>query len=194
VARREDDDLALLGGDCLGSRLGPRPLLDQQEVAARVIDAPPAQEARELQGKDDVAVDVLVQAVVAAALVAQQERRGLGLASPPADREQLVERRRVHERGLGERGLPPVRNRGERRIGMAAQRLDQGRQGPGEVSVLADTEPVARHVDRVAKPPVVSVEADQLGALGRAEHGRCFRVAPLPERALDLAPVQPGKP
>src|SRR5262245_11129179 len=69
VARREDDDLTLLGGDGLAPRLGPRALLDQQEVAARVVDAPPAQEARDLQGKHDVAVDVLVQTVVAAALV-----------------------------------------------------------------------------------------------------------------------------
>src|SRR5215831_441209 len=111
VARREDDDLAPLGGDRLAPRLGPRPLLDQQEVAARVIDTPPAQEARELQGKDDIAVDILVQAVVAAALIAQQERRGPGLASPPADREQPVERRRVHERGLREGGLPPIGDR-----------------------------------------------------------------------------------
>src|SRR5262245_65983418 len=77
---------------------------------------------------------------------------------------------------------------------MAAQRLDQGRQGPGEVSVLADTEPKARHVDRASKPFVVSVEADQLGTLGRAEHGRRLRVAPLPERALDLVPLQPDEP
>src|SRR5262245_27259099 len=87
VARREDDDLALLGGDRLAPRLRPWPLLYQQEVAARVIDAPPAQEARDLQGEHDVPVDVLVQTIVAAGLVAQQKRRGLGLASPPADRE-----------------------------------------------------------------------------------------------------------
>src|SRR6185436_17277926 len=35
---------------------------------------------------------------------------------------------------------------------------------------------------------------DQLGALGGAQHGRRLGVAPLPERALDLAPVQPAEP
>src|SRR5262245_64150616 len=69
VARREDDDLALLGRDRFTARLGPRPLLDQQEVAPGVVDAPATQEAGDLQGEDDVAVDVLVQAVVAPGLV-----------------------------------------------------------------------------------------------------------------------------
>src|SRR6185436_20702310 len=86
VPGREDQDLALLGGDRLTARLGARPLLHQQELAALVVGAP-AQEAGELQGKDDVAVDVLVQAVVAAGLVVEQQRGRLRLSAAMTDRD-----------------------------------------------------------------------------------------------------------
>src|SRR6185312_16365119 len=54
VPGREDQDLALLGGDRLTARLRARPLLHQQELAALVVGGAPAQKAGELQGKDDV--------------------------------------------------------------------------------------------------------------------------------------------
>src|SRR3989454_1789882 len=84
VARREDDDLALLGRHGFAARLGARPLLDQQELAAGVVDARAGEEAGELQGEDDVAVEVLVEAVVAPRLVVEQERGRLGLAPAAA--------------------------------------------------------------------------------------------------------------
>jgi len=42
-------DLALLGRDRLAARLGARPLLDEQEVAAGVVRAAPREEAGELE-------------------------------------------------------------------------------------------------------------------------------------------------
>src|SRR2546425_7953499 len=48
------------------------PLLDQQELAAGVVDARAGEEAGELQGENDVAVEVLVEAVVAPRLVVEQ--------------------------------------------------------------------------------------------------------------------------
>jgi len=38
------------------------------------------------------------------------------------------------------------------------------------------------------------IRPDQLGALGRREHGRRLRVTPLPERSLDLRPVESRDP
>ena len=64
----------------LADRLGPGPLLDEQELAALVVAAGPAQEDGELQRERHRAVEVLVQRVVAARLVAQQEGRGPRLA------------------------------------------------------------------------------------------------------------------
>src|SRR5262250_364815 len=88
VSGGEDDHLTLLGGDRLAPRLRARPLLDEEEVAALVIHAPTAEERGDLERKGDVAVEVLVQAVVAADLVVQEQRRGLGLAVAPTHLQQ----------------------------------------------------------------------------------------------------------
>jgi len=60
--------------------LRPRPLLHQQEIAAGVVGARLAQKADELQRKRAIAVKVLVQAVVAARFIVQQQGRGFGLS------------------------------------------------------------------------------------------------------------------
>src|SRR5437016_6994807 len=93
MARREDHHLALHGCDDLAARLRARPLLDEQELTSVVVDAGPAQEARELEWKDHVAVEVLVQAVVSAGFVVQEERRRFRLPVLAAERFQRGERR-----------------------------------------------------------------------------------------------------
>src|SRR5262249_50273753 len=54
VAGREDHHLALLGVEGLAPRLGARPLLDEQEIAALVVDATTTQERGDLQREGDV--------------------------------------------------------------------------------------------------------------------------------------------
>src|SRR5437773_8334428 len=116
VARREDHHLALHGGDDLAARLRARPLLDEQELAPVVVDAGPAQEARELERKDHVAVEVLVQAVVPAGFVVQEERRRFRLAMLTAERFHPGERRGMTCR-RAECDFPAVGDLGERRGG-----------------------------------------------------------------------------
>src|SRR5207244_13597441 len=87
VAVREDDRLAALEDDDLAARLGPRPLLDEQNLAARVVRAPAREHARHLQRKGERAVEILVQAVVAAGRVAEEERGGPRLPGGRAARE-----------------------------------------------------------------------------------------------------------
>src|SRR5262245_11193707 len=60
VARGKDDRLALLERNHAPPRLRAGPLLDEQELAALEILPRLAQEHRELDGEDDLAVDVLV--------------------------------------------------------------------------------------------------------------------------------------
>src|SRR6266542_2039783 len=88
VARGEDHQLPPLGVDRLAPRLRPGPLLDEQEITALVVDATAAQKRGDLQREGDVAVEVLVQAVVAAGLVVEQQRRRLRLSVPAAEAEQ----------------------------------------------------------------------------------------------------------
>src|SRR5262245_36911853 len=73
LAGREDHDLPLGERDHLAAGLRAGALLDQEELAASEVLAGAAQQARHLEREGDLAVDVLVQAVVAAGLVAQQE-------------------------------------------------------------------------------------------------------------------------
>src|SRR5439155_9782546 len=94
-----------------------RPLLDQQELAAGVVDARAGEEAGELEGEDDFAVEVLVEAVVAPRLVVEQERGRLGLAPAAAAGQVRGEVGRVTRR-RSQRGLPAVRDRRVRRVGV----------------------------------------------------------------------------
>src|SRR5712691_4179466 len=114
----EDHQLALLGVDRLAARLCPRALLDEQEIAALVVLAATAQEDGDLERERDVAVEVLVQAVVAAGLVMQEERGGLGLAVTTAQREQAREVFGI-ARARAQLPLPRVGQRGQPGIGLA---------------------------------------------------------------------------
>src|SRR5881296_1533760 len=170
VAGREHDDLALLGGDRLAARLRARALLDEQELAALVVDSAAAEEARQLQREHDLAIDVLVQAIVTAGLVAQQQRGRLRLAAlvAAAPQRRQLGRKQI---GIAERGLPLVGDRRQRRVRGLAQRLDQRRQRRVEILVLTDAETVAGHIDAAAEAALVVVQRHQLRALRRREHG-----------------------
>lgn len=82
VAGGEDHRLAAPGMDGVADGLRPRPLFDEREIAAGVVGAGLAQEADGLQRERQVAIKVLMQAVVAARLVVQQE--GVALRCPAA--------------------------------------------------------------------------------------------------------------
>src|SRR2546421_8638153 len=192
VPRREDHDLALRGRDRLAARLCARTLLDEEELAAVVVGAGPAQETRELEREDDVAVEVLVQAVVAAVLVVEEERCRLRLAVLATHGLQLGERRGMTSR-RAESVLPRIGDGGERRKRMHAKGLDQRGQRRREVLIVADAEAKARHLDAGSEALAVRVHRDQFAALVGREHGRRPGVAMLPERLLDRAPIECGE-
>src|SRR4030095_10325 len=98
VARGEDDYLALGERHHFAAGLGARPLLDEQELATGEVGARTAAPAGHLQREGPVAVELLMQAVVAAGLVAEQQRRGFRLPVLGAHRQELVQVRRI--RGL----------------------------------------------------------------------------------------------
>src|SRR5689334_16274410 len=77
---REHDGVALAERNHLGARLHARPLLGEHELAAVEILSRRRQQDRELQRKDVVAIEILVQAIVVAGAVLQQERGGPRLA------------------------------------------------------------------------------------------------------------------
>jgi hypothetical protein len=86
---RKDHALALCQRHDLGARLHARPLLREHELPAGEVDLRPREQERELQREDMLAVDILMQAVVVARAVLQEERRRLGLSAGVAARQQL---------------------------------------------------------------------------------------------------------
>ena len=189
VSIREDHHLALRAGNDLGHGLRARPLLDEQELPAFEVEAGTAEEHDHLHGEGDGAVHVLVQAVVPAGFVAQEQRRGPALAGAGAARFELLER--------GGKALAPaeglhpaVRDDGQGRVALTSQGVHERRQGMREVAVLADPEPVARHVDVAAERAGVVPERGQARARLRRTAARQRRVGPLAQVVLDGAPVR----
>src|SRR5438128_275243 len=70
-----------------GTRLRSRTLLYEQDLAVRVVRAAAGEHEGELERKRERAVEVLMQAVVAAGGVAEEQRGGPGLPVSRAARE-----------------------------------------------------------------------------------------------------------
>ena len=87
VMHRKDHAFALAQRHDLHARLHARPLLGQHELAAGEVASRIGQQDRELQREDVLAVKILVQAVVIAFAVLQQQRRRFGLSRLVAARE-----------------------------------------------------------------------------------------------------------
>ena len=71
MMHREDHALALRKRHDLGARLHARPLLRENEFASGEILARPRQQERDLQRKDEIAVEVLMQAIEIAKVTTQ---------------------------------------------------------------------------------------------------------------------------
>src|SRR5499427_5116120 len=83
----EDHALALREWRDFCPRLHARALLREHEFAAGEIFARPRQQEGDLQREDVLAVEILMQAIVVADAVREQERRRLGLSGLVTARE-----------------------------------------------------------------------------------------------------------
>ena len=75
VLRGENDHFPLCRGNCFGARLRPRSLLDQEKRTARVVVVGPTEKAGELQRERHLTIEILMQTVVTAAFVTQEQGR-----------------------------------------------------------------------------------------------------------------------
>jgi hypothetical protein len=101
------------GATAVRARLAARALLEEQQLAALVVAAGLRERNDDLQRKRQGAVEILVQAVVVAGVVAQQQRCGPALAGGVTGVEILRQRRRnasgawpsaaAHRRAVGTR-------------------------------------------------------------------------------------------
>ena len=112
---REDHAFALLERDHLGARLHARTLLGQHELAAGEVVAGAGEQERDLERKDMLAVKVLVQAIVVAGTVLQEQRRRLRLPRLVAAAKKRGVFGRIANRD-SHRLIPAIGELGERRI------------------------------------------------------------------------------
>jgi hypothetical protein len=120
-------------------RLCPRALLEQDELAAFEL-AGPGQDRHRLQRERHIAVEILVEGVVTAGSVAQDQRRGTLLSGAATAIEEGIEAVRVAP-ALVQAFGPDVGQLGKRRVEGMPDLVDQRRQRSVEVLVLAFTEP-----------------------------------------------------
>src|SRR5262249_2796310 len=85
VAIGKNEGFALLKADRSAARLGPRTLLDQEQLAANEIISLAAEEAGHLQRERNLAIEVLMQAVIATGPVVEDQRSRLALSVFAAD-------------------------------------------------------------------------------------------------------------
>ncbi|HEY2869349.1 MAG TPA: hypothetical protein VGJ11_07560 [Gaiellales bacterium] len=141
-------------------------------------------------GEGDVPVDVLVQCVVAALAVAQDERRRPRLAGVVAAVEEPVELGGQVGR-VAQLPRPAVGGLGQRRVERAAGGGDGIRQRVVEVAVRALAEAVAAHLDGRAEAAVIEASGE-LRALVGGEDGRCLDEAVVVQPRLQGGPVEGG--
>src|SRR5262249_50902964 len=140
--------------------------------------------AGELERERERAVEILVQAVVAAGRVAEEKRRRPNLAGGGAAREPGVELGRIAVREP-ERLAPPIRDRREPPVDVPAERGDDAWQRLREVLVLAEPEAETRHVDPAPEAALLIEEPDELRALVALEERWRARAAALVEAPLE---------
>src|SRR5262249_23676616 len=87
---RKDDAGALRGCQDMSAALRPRPLRDEDDLAALVVLVPLRKRDENLEGEIDVAVEILVKGVPVAFPVAEDQGRGSALSGRAAAVEELV--------------------------------------------------------------------------------------------------------
>ena len=176
----EHDRIAAHERHHLGARLHARALFGDDELAAREILAGLRQENGHLQREDVFSVEVLMQAIVVAGRIAQQQWRGAALTCAVTLREIVAVCGRIL-RVDAHRRVPAVRDIAQRRVERFAQRGDLRRQRVSEVLIFALPEPVTRHHDTAAETRRRGRSAQWRAGLAvhRAKRGALARVQQL---------------
>src|SRR5215475_10480198 len=146
---REDDAVPLPERHHFNARLLARSLLREHEFTAREVVSWHRQEEGDLQREDMLAIEILMQAVVIALVIVQEEWRWPGLAgavTPLKKYRMLIRIAHVDAQSL----VPAICDASQRRIQRLAQVGDHCGKRIGEVFVLTAPEAVARHYNAAA--------------------------------------------
>jgi hypothetical protein len=155
-ANREDNGIAACQLRYRWSRLHPGALFRQNELATDKVLARLREKDRDLKRENMLAVKVLMQAIVTALLILQQQRCCQGLARRVAPFQ-------VGRKGIGKAALkaksfvPIVGDVRQARIKRRPQRNDGSRQRVREILVFASAIAVTGHLYPFTKSPHIGV-------------------------------------
>ena len=156
VMYSEDCCVTLPQRDHLGTRLHSRSLFGEHELASFEVFSGSGQQDRDLQGEYLRAVKVLMQAVVIAFRVLQEQRCRAALAHRVATLEEPgVIRGKAHR--VAELFVPSVCNGYEVRVERRSQTRNHRRQRVGEVPVFSTPESEATHHDPTPEQAVLRI-------------------------------------
>src|SRR5713226_7580000 len=190
ITSGENDRLALIRMDHFGSGLSPRLLFHQDKFSAVPIATVLAKHENHLQREAHLSINVLMEAVVTARLIMQQQRRGFCLPGPAADSQEGGVILGVSETRHTQRLGPAIRDPGEMRVGFRPQIRDQFGERMAEVFVIADAEPIALHDDLTAKAALIFIQCRERCTFGGRENRVHDRVSAVGERFLRSLPIQ----
>ena len=185
---REDQERAARRAQHVGAALRARPLLEQHELAARVVVLV-GEHRHDLEREVDVAVEVLVQRVPVALAVAEDQRRRPLLPGGAAALEQLLVLGRKGVGGAAQPLRPAVGDRRQVAVEARAQRRDRLGERVVEVAVAAVAEAVACHVEGGAESAVVE-QRGEVVALGGVEQRLGDRKPVTVEAFVEGGPVE----
>src|SRR6266581_7918303 len=177
----------------LGARLHARPLLGDDELAAREIRSWLGKKNGDLEREDVLAVEILVQAVVIPRLVLKKQRGGPRLACLGTAGKKLgVLERITHSDTEGL--IPTVRNRGEPRVEGGPKLAHRLRQRVGEIPVFPASEAMPAHHHTASETVVLRIERRKIAALFRFQQALDQGTALAVELTGQPGPVERGDP
>lgn len=186
-ADRKDRCTTLLKSDDFSPRLHAGTLFDEDKFTTVKVDARAVEHDHCLQREVDWPVEILMQAVVVAGAIAEQQWRRPALSRSMAAREQFSVLRRPVA-GHPQHCRPAVRNAGKLWVERIAEAGDRSWRN-GEVPILTAPEAVPRHLDGRTEQTVVVEQRRQCRACVRRQERRRDRIATIIEASFKLAPA-----
>jgi hypothetical protein len=185
----EEDSLTLAQRNDGGAGLHTRALFRQYKLATCEVAAGLAKKDGSLDGKDELAVEILVEAVVIVLLVFEKKRCRPRLSGLMAELLELLVYRRVSRR-ISQVVIPLVRDGGERRIESIAEALNQRWKRVAVVLILATPKAVTGHHHAAAKSGGILVAGGKLEALLWSKQRAGGGIALLAKGGRDTSPIK----
>src|SRR5215467_2632036 len=189
--RSKDDSLSLFRRDHLCERLRTRPLLHQHEFSTFKVVTGLVQQENSLHGKINFSVEVLMQAVVTATLIAKQKRRWPFLTSRMAHLDKLAVAGRISNVQM-QLLRPFIRDLGQMGIQGFAQLLYQLGQRIRKILIFTHSKTMPCHDYLAAKCSFISVESAQAAALLECKHRAGVGPSVVAQRFIHLRPAERG--